>query len=417
MKLQTINLVRSTYFKVLCTIFVLAALIFYSFKVGLFTVKHLFAVVLFATILLNIGKFIFRFELGFKLYGCLIIYHLLVINFNGDVSQIEVFDLIFGKYLIWLVTYIFFFNFFSAYSNQIFFIKILLFFAFINSLVTILQFFKVPYVWNFTNLLFSSITYLDEGLVEVGDTVFNGSLFGIVGNVVYNGYLLSAILPFCIYFIKNYSGRNKIFYLVLSLLVFATSVIALVMLQQRTALMIGLAFLFLLFVKKISISTLAFCALSVLVLYFSYDAVLDGVKSLLNVEYLRIEDLKDMDRASVYTLIPGYLAKYYFFGGISNYYVFIHPIAILPHNIFLNSFIYFGLIGFCIFFYLTVIMMKTVLNGIKSDGLAYFSALAFFGYWLNGLTHNLSIVTGDIFIWVLYLLLFQTKRLSKNRYA
>lgn len=114
--------------------------------------------------------------------------------------------------------------------------------------------------------------------------------------------------------------------------------------------------------------------------------------------------LDDTGRGDIYELSTNYLMDHPFIGG---YHRFARKYNTAPHNLFLNAFIYGGIVGgFCILLILfwQVKPLWRVLRRkiVRTNPACFFLGLAYVAFTLNSLAHNKSVVTGDEFLWMLW---------------
>ena len=109
-------------------------------------------------------------------------------------------------------------------------------------------------------------------------------------------------------------------------------------------------------------------------------------------------------RDSIYAHAMEYIGENFFFGGIFKLF---DTRGFAPHNLFLNAWIYGGIIGFVAIVVLTwkqcVAAVKTVLSKINQSTVPVLVvSLAFLCFTANSMLHNVSVVTGDAVVWMLW---------------
>jgi len=114
--------------------------------------------------------------------------------------------------------------------------------------------------------------------------------------------------------------------------------------------------------------------------------------------------LDTSDRDVIYSQTIDYLMDYPLIGGLHRLRA---KYGIYPHNLFLNAFIYGGIVGgvaiLLIFFWQIKPLWKVLRRKIAdTNPVCFFAGLAYLANTLNSLTHNRSIVTGDEVIWMLW---------------
>ena len=131
---------------------------------------------------------------------------------------------------------------------------------------------------------------------------------------------------------------------------------------------------------------------------YLYDVILTGDNRF--SKKIEVEDA----RISIYNNAMSFIFKNPVFGGI-NYYFALGIKA--PHNLFLNAYIYGGILGFSVLMTLIYkqckLCVSEVLKRITYDNTIYIVfGLAYLAYTANGMLHNSSLATGDFMVWLLW---------------
>lgn len=126
--------------------------------------------------------------------------------------------------------------------------------------------------------------------------------------------------------------------------------------------------------------------------------------------------LDDTGRNEIYDNTTDYLMDHPFIGG---YHRLKRIYGHAPHNLFLNAFIYGGLVGgfaiLLILFWQSKLLWRVLRRKIiEINSVCYFAGLSYLAFTLNSLLHNKSIVTGDEFLWMLWAAFFY-EYYKKNR--
>lgn len=114
--------------------------------------------------------------------------------------------------------------------------------------------------------------------------------------------------------------------------------------------------------------------------------------------------LEDTGRSDIYEQTTDYLMDHPFIGG---YHRLVHMYNMAPHNLFLNAFIYGGIVGgvailFILFWQVKPLWRVLRRKIVRTNPVCFFAGLAYVAFTLNSLAHNKSIVTGDEFLWMLW---------------
>lgn len=122
--------------------------------------------------------------------------------------------------------------------------------------------------------------------------------------------------------------------------------------------------------------------------------------------------LDDTGRSDIYETTFDYLMDHPFIGGYHRL-LSIHEDA--PHNLFLNAFIYGGIVGggaiMLILFWQIKPLWRVLSKRIeRTNPVCFFAGLAYVAFTLNSLLHNRSIVTGEALVWILWALFYYEHR-------
>jgi len=114
--------------------------------------------------------------------------------------------------------------------------------------------------------------------------------------------------------------------------------------------------------------------------------------------------LDDPYRIYIYGQSIDYIMDHPFIGGLHRLNAMYD---IYPHNLLLNAFIYGGIVGgvaiLLILFWQIKPLWRVLRNKIAdTNTVCFFAGLAYLANTLNSLTHNISIVSGDEMIWMLW---------------
>ena len=269
--------------------------------------------------------------------------------------------------------------------------------CFINTIVTIGQHYLEPVSFAIAQSLHLLDDTITNSIVEKSDeTVTTFCLYGIFGAVP-NGYYSAVASVMSLYFFKRYKRH-------LFLSFWLITIFGLYCVQERAALVAGLVFSFLFLLKIIADTSssgkkVMISAGFLIIIFYMYDHI--DINSM--VEGSRFESFEIGSRSKIFELSADYCIDHLFDANLFDFY---YKTNLYPHNLFYNSIMYGTIIGAIIIF---VLMLKILLVAIKisrkkmtnsnSDYVMF--AFALFAYTINTLTHNASIITGDILYWIL----------------
>lgn len=311
-----------------------------------------------------------------------------------------------GKFITFLIAYFFVAYvacwattiLISKYKGTAALVNTFVVFGILNALTTIGQFYEIEIFNSIPGIIGINVS---EEYLEMADETdsFEGfSLPGLFSGAVHNGYFAMTATLLSLWY------QRKRFSLV-RLIPWIIGMIGLYLTQQRGPLLITAALSILIIFKVLgknkgfftSIIRAAFIVVAVYgVLYFEAYSSLNGMRY--------VKGFEDETRAVIYQKSIDYLSQHILFGGrFRSQAIGLRP----PHNLFLNAWLYGGLLGLLIVVGLTI---KQVFNVAKQAiGKSFLEnypktilGLAFLAYTANSMVHNLSIVTGDAVVWILW---------------
>lgn len=225
------------------------------------------------------------------------------------------------------------------------------------------------------------------------------TLPGIFGNGVYNGYFLSVCTVLSMVFVIR--KKNALFY-IFPLYYLLGSFFC----QQRGPLFISVFVVLLISIRLFkdfnNVSRFfLFVFLSVstaMVISFLFN-----LSELFGLRY-SASGLDSTGRDSITSQTFDYIMSHPI---IPNAYELLDQKGHMPHNLFLNAYVYGGIVSFLLILYILFIQTKTFFKIVRSsiDGLNayyYVFAWAWFAFTMNSMVHNRSIITGDYLIWLIW---------------
>lgn len=268
----------------------------------------------------------------------------------------------------------------------------------LNSLVTIGQFFYIPFFRQLPETLHISIDADFLINQELERDLLGLTIPGLMINTVTNGYFTMVVA-----ILYAYVSKQKINVLVI--IPWLITMAASYFVQERGPFYIALAFsVYLLFIKiKVTTSTLKkflyFCVFTVVIIYGIsklYPFLLEG-----GSRFALGTDA--VNRDVLFHKSFEFISENLLFGG---FYKLLDS-GVTAHNLILNALIYGGIFGALFIFSLLYQQFKEIVKiytrGISIDNYQNLViGSVFIAYTLNSFIHNLSIVTGDALIWVIW---------------
>lgn len=378
-------------FKYFYVIFLVSAILYGSTYIGFLSIRQLSTLIM--LVLLIRERVVFKVDKVIKCYfGFLIFFFFSSIN-EGVVGTFLK-DLV-ANYFVALVGYQATIVLITKYNAEVYLINTMVGIGVFSSVLTVLQYNGFGIVANIIlDSLMIPLTELEflERMLESGDIMSNIALSGAFVSPVPNGYYLSLAGVLALYpVIKADNFINKVFSLVIWALIFYGSFCC----QQRLS-----------FVMLIIISAFVFLILKGHFRYLIYILFFIGVNWVVSnfdsIDLGRFASFEDENRKSIYSMGMAYLSDNILFGGISGFREKTGGIS--PHNLFINALAYSGIFGALFIFYIVIVQLKRCFNFkvLLKPSVLNIVIMGYLAITANSLTHNSSIVTGDIYFWVMW---------------
>lgn len=388
-------------YKVLYIIFAVSIILYSNFRLFLgLTPRHIMGIVMFAVCLMEDRKLFMD-----KYFG---LYLVFVFGFTIS-SLVTGYTSLLPRYLLgfYFVAYVAYWAtqiLIKKYDGANVVINTILVIGVIDALATIGQFYNIPYFTVIPSLMGINVEmdvmdYLES--VNVGDEAFGITLPGIMVNDVYNGYFLMTVGVLSLSLMRSGFNLSQLYRLLPWLLL----VVASFMVQQRGPfylLLLSSAFILFKLVGVGQNKSKAFYFIVLAIALPVLARILLG--TLLSGESRYNIGLEATNRDSIYAHAWEYIKENPFFGGVFQLF---DTRGFAPHNLFLNAWIYGGIVGFIAIVVLTwkqcVLAVKSVLGRVSTQTLPILvTSLAFLCFTANSMLHNVSVVTGDAIVWLMW---------------
>lgn len=383
-------------FQILYVVFIVSVLIFGSTYIGPITPRHVMAMVMFVICWHNNA---IRLDKYYRIYIVFIIGYILAQIFSGYLT--EMVRLLLGYYFVSFVAYQSTKLLIRNDGNANLLMITLFFVGLVDGLVTIGQMYRLPYAHEISILLGNSTLGDIYNVMNLRsqDNMIGYTIPGLLGPVP-NGYFLSSVSLLCFY-----TKTAKI--LIYNLIFVTFFVYATFLVQERTAL-VACLFLSLFSLLKILSSkeemslfkkVLMLASLLFVLVFFVpgfYESLMQG-DSRYSMGFSLSEERGDISANALYYLMEHPT------GGINEFSTLYH----YPHNLFINAFMYGGLLGgialLILFFKQLYLLFKIAFVRVNMYNAQQFVfAMMFACYTINSLTHNLSIVSGEPTFWLFW---------------
>ncbi len=386
-------------FKLLYLLFLFLSFSGSNISIGPLAIRYILLLILFIDIII-IERKVF-FEKIWVLYSIFVFVYGVSCVVTGFFDQY--FSMLVHKYI-----YSFFCWFFTVfiltkdYKFAKFIILVLLFIGIFDTLVTVSQFtFNTSWykpIETFFHFQSSEEYSFQVGSMAEGQGVATNALNGIFDSGTTNGYFLATC---CVLSLVYFFKTKKAWLYVFPFLFF----MGLFCCQQRGPLMISAAMIILSVYwtfKKAGVFNriLLLIGVSVAIVYAGYFLTFSEAMGLRYSEY----GLAGTGREFIYGRVFQYIASHPI---MANFYECLQETGSAPHNLFLNAYVYGGIISFVIIMWILYVQskrnMEVIKGGFEGDRAYYYAfSLAWIAYTLNSLFHNKSIVTGEPIIWLLW---------------
>ncbi len=380
-------------FKVLYVLFVVCQLLYGSYYIGdVITPRQLMTVVMFFACI--IAK-------GIKIDKYWWLYIVFILCF-GMSSAYTGYSALFIRQLVG-----FFFVSFVAYCSTIIMVKkyesanviiqTFVFIGIVDSVVTISQFYNISLANTFVS--FMHFEGVDERFlnIQAGQDVMHGTAIpGILGAVL-NGYFLSFVS-----IISLFNKENKL--ALWNLLIWFIIIIGSYYVQERSGFFGGLVLSVFVMVKMLSCSSDKYRAIVSPLLLLISIIILAVILNNLTSSEMRYNSFDMSNRIAIYSKAWDFFMQH----PLGGFYLCLNAIEFYPHNLFLNALIFGGWFGGLMIFVILgmqfIEIIPTFFYRIKEQenfALLLFG-VAYTVFTINSFVHNLSIVTGDATIWILW---------------
>ena len=381
-------------FKVIYALFFIASIFYANLRFSGITPRHIMTVVMFiACVRIEKRAFLDKY---FKIY--------LFFVFGFGISSIltgyfaPFLNNLIGFYFVAYVGYWATKILVKKYNAQGFFVNLFVIVGLLDALVTIGQFLYIPFFVTMPDILHTRTDERFQELLESERDLSGIAIPGLIGDDVYNGYFMMVTAILCLYYVRKGIG-------VLKLIPWLICMIASYMIQERAAFLLAIV------LSVLTMNKIIFSGRSqkkMLQMFFFYLVVAVGAVYL--IDFLLGGDsrfamgLEDEDRQYLWQRSWGFIEENFLFGG---WYMMLDTKHIYPHNVLVNAWIYGGILGLIV---IVILLCKQMLQVIKtcfqkmtSVGIVnLLIGLSFAAFTLNSYYHNVSVVSGDIVVWMLW---------------
>lgn len=240
--------------------------------------------------------------------------------------------------------------------------------------------------------------------------VFSYAITGIFGNAIKNGWFLAVCSCLSMRYVLKYKK--------LVLLVFPMIYIAGVFACQERSAFLGSILALVYCLYKLYKDGSFYAKVGVVVI--SVFVVISGIDYLVafseryNLRYTEF-GFDDTGRSVILGGIRDYLMSNPIFPNIYDHFA---SGGRAPHNLFVNAFMYGGILSFICILCILIIQFKSYYHDIKNNLIANPTLMAIilsaFVFTFNSLFHNQSVVTGEYVIWILWAMYLSEKVYNKT---
>lgn len=401
-----------SFIKIVFYIFIIFSFLFLTSNkvIGPFCMRHICAVGLFIYYLFSSKKI--KFDYIEKLYFLYLTTYIICNVLNGEIMT--------SSFLTRFVSYHFsdivlicsipiIIN--KKEDFNLFIVALLLIYV-SNSLLTIAQFFSIPFSWEIGQMV-------NDGLsreLDANEAIFNDDMgligrtitAGFTGFVVTNGYFTTCYLPIAHQAIKI---KNNVFLLLFLIIIALT---ASFVNQERSAFFLVLAYflIYLFLYKGISKVFFLFFCIVLIILFLNVDFS--------QFELGRFAEFSDRSRNTLWKDFYDFLGTdRALFGGENNY---VSLYKVNQHNCLTAAWTIGGIFTFLTFsilyFSAALVLTRLIVNRvfIESNAIAFSLAFSCMLYLIYSLTHSSGLHNDGVMFWLPYTLLLKYKKIFKKNY-
>lgn len=350
-----------------------------------------------------------------QMYFCFSVVMGFSLLINGDFEEYDFIKRFLGYYMVCIITYMYLGVSLKDISTINLLINTLIFVVIIDSLVSILQFLGNFWGWTLGNYLGADITrYVDRAERYSSDELsMMANIPGIMGSVVGNSFFIMSVAPLCLY--KALSTKKVLCKILLygcSLLCF----IACFAVQERFAFFVLLLNYLALFYFRMNRHKGVFISILVIVLIFAFSNINPNSDFLGRLSFSSYTS--NSDRDGFISRAVDFIFDHLLFGGPVQFEKI--NFGLSTHNFFFDSFIAAGLLGAIILLWLfckiLVVPIKVILQHLRKGkvlSLEIAVSLCLIASLLQGFFHNNSLLTGEVLIWILFIILLKIKTIKE----
>lgn len=345
------------------------------------------------------------------LYIYIFITYILLLIFaqllNGDFETLGL-KWIFANHFVSIVVLLATFNFTreNTQRRMDIIITTIMVLLIVDSSVTIAQYNNNPLGWAVNIFLTQGrneevVNYMSSSLILEDTASGFAKTPGLFNDVVDNAIFLGSfgVLPF--YFIQKKNKAVKIFAICILILIF----IACYMCQERAAMLTLLASIIFLGYKNMHNK-----ALGVFLAFILFLVLFTNI-DFSKFEFGRFQEVgmfSNDAREGIWDKTIPYFSDNWFLGGVDKF----RKIAggSLPHNFFLNAFVFGGFLGGIVIIILLFMILFRIYKDILLKETTCILSTALLSILIQSLVHNMSLITGDVFSFLLLGLMIVSER-------
>ena len=388
-------------FKYILLIIIVVSGYFYgSIGVGYITIRNVLALLLLLYWLFTTPKP--KTNTVFVWFIIYLLSHLLMNLINGEIFIFSFWKTFLSYHLVSIAFFLGLLSMIKTKSELRCVISVIIIFTLINCIVTILQFYNNPIAWIIGDFISKTDVGAEDYLANHHlDTFINAAIaYGIMGNVVVNGYFMASMLPIVTYSIWSKKIKSRI----IGYIVLAACLYCMFCIQQRMAALCTILFISVVLFKKTTRKPLIWVPIFVIVLGFAINMI-----DFSQIDAGRFSiDVDNSARTSLFNQFLQYLGSGdALIGGYDKYCSLYGE----QHNTFLDVITRDGLIGLPVF----VVYFFVSFNYYVGYAKQKMSILTLCGYaglifMLYSQTHSSGIQSGFSIFWLINLLLILSNR-------
>lgn len=355
----------------------------------------------------------------FLIYVLYILFYIFVSVLNGAANEEYFIKGLLNLHLPCILLYLLIPSYVDLEKNIISVCYLIIGLLLFDVLISLGQFCNFSMAWNVGNTINAHASEMSGIFMERHDVSMGylglSIINGICASVVDNGYFIATGFP--LLFIMSKTNDEIFGYKIVMWLFVFLAVLASFLIQQRMGFYLIILFIVYHFWTTMNVIGRILLILSAIIIVFSAEFWL------INVDFGRVADVGDEDRAETYLNSVSMIfedARLFYFGGEEYYRQFFKH---APHNTIIGAWVYSGIFGFFIFMTMIILAIKKIVPAVirygnKFNIVQYSLAVCCLMFIMYSMTHSAGIHNGKgFYFWLFYGLFLKYQMVTCLKYS